>query len=125
MGTLLVTQLWEPLNGKVISRWRLSSPSPLVSPVLMESKPSFPAVYLPQRCVSIPHANSFFIGKLSGDIRYNIYPKVFLSSVDELSTVSSFSCKSPFHAQFSCMCAPIRGVANLQVCLRYAGVVYL
>ncbi|CAI8008599.1 Uncharacterized WD repeat-containing protein alr3466 [Geodia barretti] len=44
--------LWEPLNGKVISRWRLSSPSPLVSPVLMESKPSFPAVYLPQRSAS-------------------------------------------------------------------------
>lgn len=41
-------QLWEPLTGKILTRWRLSSPSPIVSPVMMETQPSFPPVYLPR-----------------------------------------------------------------------------
>jgi apoptotic protease-activating factor len=41
--------VWESLTGKVVSRWRLSYTSPIVSPILMEGQPSFPPVHLPLR----------------------------------------------------------------------------
>ena len=44
-------QVWESLTGKVVSRWRLSYSSPIVSPILMEGQPSFPPVHLPLRYI--------------------------------------------------------------------------